>query len=369
MFKRSWKVSVLLAAMAVVVGAQTAAPERRCESSAVVAPSILTDPVLVQSLLDSNLGLLQLGAMPLLAGQTEFPIQPLTQIEMDPFLQGQLALFGQEGRAEAGPLVFSYGPGSYLGVYLDEVTAERVSQLKLEKERGAVVTKVIEDGPAAKAGIRENDVITSFNGRPVESVRELQRLLGETPSGRSVPIEIYREGSRQTVNLTVGERSVMRSTEWQAAQKATEQARKELEEAMKRAPRVEPFGNFTFRFPEFALLRGAGRLGIVAESMSPQLAEFFGAKEGGVLVSEVRENSPAARAGLKAGDVIFSVDGELIKNTNSLVTALAKKEEGQVTLKVIRDRGERTINVTLEKSPRPATTPRQVVRTRNVRVV
>src|SRR5262245_61637119 len=89
------------------------------------------------------------------------------------------------------------GDGGYLGVYLEEVTPERTKELNLKEERGAIVMKVVADSPAEKSGLKENDVIVSFNGRRVDSVRELQRLLNETPADRSVQIEVIRGGAKQ----------------------------------------------------------------------------------------------------------------------------------------------------------------------------
>ena len=97
------------------------------------------------------------------------------------------------------PLEVGPGEGGYLGVYLEEVSPERTKELGLKEERGAVVMKVVSDSPAEKSGLKENDVIVSFNGRRVDSVRELQRLLNETPAERSVQIEVVRGGARQTL--------------------------------------------------------------------------------------------------------------------------------------------------------------------------
>src|SRR5215471_1391108 len=96
--------------------------------------------------------------------------------------------------------------GSYLGVFLEEVTSDRMKELGLSHERGAIIMKVIKDSPAEKAGLKENDVIVSFNGRPVDSVREFERLLGETPAGRNVAIEVLRNGNRQTFSAVVSKR-------------------------------------------------------------------------------------------------------------------------------------------------------------------
>jgi S1-C subfamily serine protease len=348
MLKLSWKVIFLLGAMAAVAGAQTIVSER-CQSP---ETGQLTQSPLIP-LLQNGLG----GSLAALVGQVD-PVP--------------LELLMQQGDAkadEARSLVFSLGQGSYLGVYLDEVTADRVKQLNLKEERGALVTKVMADSPAAKSGIQENDVIVSFNGRPVESVRELQRLLGDTPSGRTVTLEVTRGGNRSTLSVTLAERSVMSPHLFggdaaagfaDQARKRAEELRKQTEEYRGRLPRTWEFPNYNFVFPQSVLIRGTGRLGVAIESMSDQLASFFGAKEGGVLITEVRENSPAAKAGLKAGDVIVGVDAEKVKDSSDLIRAIGQKEEGQVAIKVIRDRGEKTLNVTLEKPVRavPKTTSR-----------
>src|SRR5712692_9786040 len=112
--------------------------------------------------------------------------------------------------AEASPGWFAFdfgGEGGYLGVYLEEVTPERNKELGLREERGAIVMKVVAGSPAEKSGLKENDVIVSFNGRRVDSVRELQRLLSETPPERTVQIEVIRGGSRQMLAASLAKRS------------------------------------------------------------------------------------------------------------------------------------------------------------------
>jgi serine protease Do len=255
------------------------------------------------------------------------------------------------------------GEGSYLGVYLEEVTPDRVKELGLAEERGAIVMKVVEGSPAEKAGLKENDVVVSFNGRRVDSVRELQRLLGETPADRAVSIEVIRGGSHQTVAATLSKRSQSFASfgpEWNGQVFQGDEARKRLDEARKRQEELlhrhqeglkdlPDFGNFSFVNPgDFAVIRGA-RLGISAESLTDQLAEYFGVKEGrGVLVAQVDEKGPAGKAGLKAGDVIVAIDNEKVDSVNSLVTAVSKKE-GSISVKIIRNHAEQTVNVTLEK--------------------
>lgn len=343
MLTRGYKVFLLLAVLGMVAVAQTVAPSNCQKSVQPESPVDVLSPLLPLPVLPQ--------VMSLLAPLPEDPQQK--ELERAKAAQAE---------AEA-PLVFSFGAGSYLGIYLEEVTAERVKELGLSEERGAIVMKVTEGSPAEKAGLKENDVIVSFNGRRVDSVKELQRLLSETPVDRSVTIEVIRGGSRQTVNATMGKRSAFTQEYLAITRKAQEESSKQLGELMKKWPSEHEFGNLT----AFSLAWGRGRLGINVETLTDQLADFFGAKEGGVLVVQVNENTPAARAGLKAGDVIVAVDGEKVKDASALTQALRKKEEGQVALQVIRDRRDRTVNVTIEKvePPRPKTvTPRR----RSVRV-
>jgi len=286
---------------------------------------------------------------------------------------------------DSNPLValeLGAGGGGYLGVYLEEVTAERMKELGLKEERGAVVMKVVGDGPAEKAGLKENDVIVSFNGHRIDSVRELQRLLSETPAERTVQIEVMRGGSRQTLATTLAKRSLqsfkmLGPGAGEQFMKLNEESLKRTEESLKRYEEAQKlhqetlkalppnFGDFAFVNPgEFAFF-GGPRLGITAESLTPQLAEFFGVKDGkGVLVASVEDNGPAAKAGIKAGDVIIAVDNERVDSGRALIKALSGKTEGVVPFKVVRNHAEQTINVTLEKREPPTPRRRAVVRTR-----
>jgi C-terminal processing protease CtpA/Prc len=281
--------------------------------------------------------------------------------------------------ADASPGLFAFdltGDGGYLGVYLEEVTPERTKELGLKEERGAIVMKVVADSPAEKSGLKENDVIVSFNGRRVDSVRELQRLLNETPADRSVQVEVIRGGSRQTLSTTLAKRSphafsgVLGSDFDEKFRKRNEEAMKRAEESLKRSEEAQKrnedrfkslspnFGDFTFVNPgEFAFFGGT-RIGISAESLTDQLAEFFGVKDGkGVLVAAVEENSSAAKAGIKAGDVIIAIDDQRVDSVGSLVRALSAKKEGAVTVKIVRNHAEQNVNVTIEK--REPQTPRR----------
>ena len=287
------------------------------------------------------------------------------------------------------PLTFSFGSDSYLGVFLEEVTSERVKELNLAEERGAVIMKIVEGSPAEKAGLKANDVIISFNGRRVDTVREIQRLLNEAPAGRTITLEVLRGGANQTISATLGKRSPGLAFggrrdenqklfgELNQSMAEQDQAMKKLEEAYKghkEFGKLTPpkFGNYNFNLAS-GLFRGS-RLGASVESMSEQLANYFGVKDGkGVLVTEVQENSAAAKAGLKAGDVITEIDGQKVGTIDELMSALWKKSEGTMTVKILRKGDEKTVNVTLEKveprAPFPSRNKRAVAYSAYVNIV
>jgi S1-C subfamily serine protease len=113
---------------------------------------------------------------------------------------------------------------------------------------------------------------------------------------------------------------------------------------------------------DFDMLPGTarGRLGVQAETLTPQLAEYFGVKDGGVLVSGVTENSPAAKAGIKAGDVITSIDGGRVRDYDDLVREVRDKT-GEVTVGIVRDKKESSLKTTIEQPARPARRPMRPV--------
>ena len=264
---------------------------------------------------------------------------------------------GENHASEAWALStpMSFGEGSYLGVYLEEITPERAKELGLREERGALVMKVVEGSPADKAGLKENDTIVSFNGRRVDSMGELQRLMRETPAGRSVTIEVIRGGNQQALNATLSKRS----SDFALLEPGWREPRQPGEPRAPQEPRQPgDFGNYNFfNYGRFGGFMGT-RLGITIEPLTGQLAEYFGVKSGrGILVTEVHANWPAAKGGLKAGDVITAIDGKKIENIDTLVEAITEKEEGPITLTILRDRAEQTVTVTLEKR-RATTRPR-----------
>jgi serine protease Do len=235
------------------------------------------------------------------------------------------------------------GSPSYLGIGVQDIDSERAKTLKLKEDRGAEVTNVMDDSPAAKAGLKEGDVVLEYNGQPVEGGAQLTRMVQETPAGRQVKIVVSRGGATQTVNATIEARkggvTVFSGSNggrtWVMPEMPTMPVMPEM-------PHVE--------IPRFQVFGQSMTLGIMGESLAnqEQLAEFFGVKEG-VLVKEVIHNSPAEKAGIKAGDVIVKVDDQRVDNTQEISAALrAARSKKTYTVVVIRNKKETPITVTTE---------------------
>lgn len=245
-------------------------------------------------------------------------------------------------------------PPRYLGVGFREIDSERAKALKLSEEHGVEITAVTEGSPAEKAGIKVGDVVLEYNGHRVEGTEQLMRLVRETPPGRQVKLLISRNGATQTITATIGERKgpgFYLDPKWQ---KDMGKLQDELR-------------NLKFRIempdiPRAMMSWRSAMLGVEAEALSSQLAEFFGVKEG-VLVRSVNKGSAAEKAGIKAGDVIVKVDTEKVSSPSEVTSAIRSvRSKKTFPVTVVRNRQEMTLSVTLEESaPVPAPRPQRIV--------
>ena len=176
-------------------------------------------------------------------------------------------------------------PGSYLGVMVQEIDTERSKALKLPDEAGVEITRVEMDSPADKAGLKTGDVVWQYNGQRVEGMEQFSRMVHETPIGRDVKLSVFREGAAQTLTGKIG----------------TRHANQPLAAVVPVPP--------DFHIPDIPrsfMSWRSSTLGVEAESLEGQLAQYFGVKEG-VLVRAVTKGSAAEKAGIKAGDVITKI--------------------------------------------------------------
>ena len=240
--------------------------------------------------------------------------------------------------------------GSKLGVSVRDITDE---DLKTNKgpAQGVIVEDVQEDSPAQKAGLKNGDVIVEFDGDRVRTTRQFTRLVQESPVGRSVPIVVTRDGQR--VPLTVARRD-------DDAFRYVDELVRAPKGFAKMIPPMPPLPP-PAKFDGFYSY-GNGRLGISIQELSSQLADYFGTKDG-VLVTSVTENSTASKAGLKAGDVITSFDGQAVDSTSELVRRTQRLDAGaEFTVGVVRDKKSMTLKGKLEPAqPRRAVGARTVI--------
>lgn len=239
--------------------------------------------------------------------------------------------------------------GSFLGVYAEDIDKEKSSRYGLREARGVGITNIVPGSPAEKAGLRKDDVILRFDNENVTSVRKLNRLVSEVAPDQSVRLLISRAGAEQEVSVTIGER------------KSNSKVFRGVMSGPKGEWKLEDFkggpGALVYAFGNNR------RIGVSTVQLTKQLADYFGVADGkGVLVSSVVDDSPAAKAGLKAGDVIVAADGEKIEAAGDLSRAINKKKDGDVTLTVIRNRSQRTITVTPKEGPAPLIAPGQLGR-------
>jgi serine protease Do len=240
--------------------------------------------------------------------------------------------FGQRTRASRAVVVTR--SGSYLGIGGIDIDEERAKALNLKEARGVEIKSVDTDSPASKAGLKEGDVVLDYHGTPVMGFEQFARLVRETPSGRQVRIAVWRAGATQTVTATIATRPGYVRTDGDG-----------YAIAIPTIPPVPPIPDL----PQAHMTWPSSTLGVVTESLSSQLAEFFGVKEG-ALVRSVTRNSAADKAGIKAGDVIVKVDDAKVSSPREITNAMrALHTKRTFSVVVVRNRQETTLSVTLEE--------------------
>jgi serine protease Do len=252
------------------------------------------------------------------------------------FAYGQSTPLAQDFAAspffvEQPALKLAYGGGTHIGVTLRDLDDD--DQKRGKVANGVYVESVETDSPAAKAGLKAGDIIVEFDGERIRSSRHLSRLVQETVAGRAVPVAAMRDGQR--VALTV-------------------QPRDGSDSAFRYFNRVEPFAKLAPSVKPRALtiLTTPGRLGMGVGELSPQLADYFGTKDG-VLVTSVADDSIAAKTGVKAGDVITSFDGGSVNDAEDLRRRSQGLDAGaEFTIGIVRDKKPMTLKGKLESPKR-----------------
>lgn len=234
--------------------------------------------------------------------------------------------------------------GAYLGVHISDLTPDLANSLKLNDISGVVVQSIDHDGPACKAGIRNNDVIVSVAGTPIHNTQQMVVVMGTMAAGSVANIAIIRDGRPDNVKVTLGTRK-----NWSAATPVPAPN----SSMAKAGPMAK---GFAAPLPPVAypadvevplMTPASARRGIVVEGLTPQLAEFFGVPTGqGVLVRNVQRGSLGANAGLKAGDVIVKIDGQAIRDLADWRRSM-NISNGKTSFSIIREKREQVVEMAM----------------------
>lgn len=250
-------------------------------------------------------------------------------------------------------------PHGYLGVDIRDVNPDKVAALKLKDARGAEIVHVDHDGPAGKLGLLQHDVVLEMNGQRIEGQEQLRRMLRETPAGRSVTFVISRDGQQQTMTTQLANREEVARRAWEQhlvvpAPDADEGPGRRLGSGFLHSDTSSGLGAKAHRdFLGATTVLSASFTGAQLEVMGSQLAEFFGVEgDAGLLVRSVEANSPAAIAGLRAGDVIVRVNQIAVTSGNEWSKTVHQNKGKPVELVVLRDRREQTMTITPDNKKR-----------------
>src|SRR5215212_6584238 len=230
----------------------------------------------------------------------------------------------------------------FLGVYGKNIKQDKMARYHMSQVRGVGVTQIVKDSPAEKAGLRKDDVILRIDGENVTSVRKLNRLVSEIAPDHNVRITISRNGSEQEISATMGKRknpTIVRDLLSQEPKTWKWEGQ---------LPGIDMLPNNN---GDVFIFGNSRRIGVSTMELTKQLADYFGIADGrGVLVTSVSDDGPAAKAGVKAGDVITAIDGEAVDSPGDIARAINRKKEGEISLTVIRNKSQQTFRVTPRES-------------------
>jgi C-terminal processing protease CtpA/Prc len=258
--------------------------------------------------------------------------------------------------------------GKRLGIVSGPLTKERSESLNLGEKRGVLVRDVIKDSSADKAGLKSGDVIIEIDGQTVESHGDIRRKMEKLDYGKTYALKVIRSGNPQQLNFTLEKsesdnfyvygygqnseelkKALERSREAlekskEARKKAFEESRKSIEKHRSEIDKARAEGKLK---GDGVIFFGRPRLGVETQGLTTQLAKYFGVEKG-VLISNVSENSAAAKAGLTAGDIIIEVNGVAIDDSGDLRREINKVDAGDLRLSIIRNRQRMELVANLE---------------------
>ena len=244
----------------------------------------------------------------------------------------------------------------YLGVDVRDVSGDQLAALKLKDGHGAEITLVDHDAPAGKSGLREHDVVLQMNGHAIDGADQIKRMLHESPPGRTIVLLISRDGQQMTVTAQMANREEVERKAWEehvTVPEPSSQADGFSAGPASPVPTVRGGNSFIG-----TILMIPSYTGVMLEPMSGQLAQYFGATNGkGLLVRNVAANSPAAQAGMQAGDVVVRADSKPVASTSDWSKAIKNSHGRSMSVVVLRDKKEQTLTLTPDMKKRSCVIP------------
>jgi serine protease Do len=244
----------------------------------------------------------------------------------------------------------------YLGVNFRDVSDEQRTALKIKGPRGAEIVLVDHDGPGCRSGLREHDVILQMDGKAIEDEEQLRHMLREAPAGRTVTFVINRDGQQQTISTQLANRDTVGQEAWERHMTVPDPA------AESPAHGSSFFGGSASGTdtPHHGFLGvttlNSSYTGALLEMMGPQLADYFGT-QGGLLVRSVDPDSPAAIAGMRAGDVVLRVNAAPVVSSAAWLKTVHDSRGKPLAVVVLRDRKEQILTLTPDAKRRSSVMP------------
>lgn len=198
----------------------------------------------------------------------------------------------------------------YIGITMQPVTDELMNHYGLKSRDGAVVIQLIEDAPAAKAGLKPMDIIVKIDGNQMRSTNDVQKYVLNQNMGTELKAEVLREGKPKTITIKLEEMPESYGL-----------AKADIPMARRRSSTKNDFD----------------KLGLRVREVTPEIAKRMGVGEAeGLIIDNVRNGSPAAEAGLRSGDLITQVNGKSIVSESDLESALGTSSKKNSSVFLVR---------------------------------